>query len=40
MERELAREKAILQEQRDKLDKDSKKHVQKYGVISKGSAAY
>jgi len=37
MERELAREKVVLQEQRDKLDKDRKKHVQKYGVISKGS---
>ena len=38
MERELTREKAVLQEQRDKLDKDGKKHMQKYGVISKGSA--
>ena len=38
MERELAREKAVLQEQRNKLDKDGKKHVQKYRVISKGSA--
>jgi hypothetical protein len=40
MERELAREKAVLQEQCNKLDKDSKKHMQKYGVISKGSAVY
>jgi len=37
MERELAREKAVLQEQRDKLA-EGRKHVQKYGVISKGSA--
>ena len=40
MERELAREKAVLQEQRNKLDKEGRKHVQKYGVISKGSAIY
>jgi hypothetical protein len=38
MERELVREKAVLQEKCDKLNKDGKKHIQKYGVISKGSA--
>jgi hypothetical protein len=40
IERELAREKAVLQEQYDKLNKDGKKYIQKYGVISKGSAVY
>jgi hypothetical protein len=38
MERELAREKAALQEQCNKLDKEGRKYMQKYGVISKGSA--
>ena len=38
MEREYAREQAVLEEQRHKLDKNGRKHVQKHGVIYNGLA--
>jgi hypothetical protein len=38
IEREYAREQVVLEEQRNKLDKNGRKHVQKHGVIYKGSA--